>query len=121
MSLSKVWRSDAGIQTAKSILNARLPEWVDGVRPWQLKAVVEILDGRDTLVITATSDGKTALFFLPLLVLQHLAKFPELFPTAARRPEKPLNLVIVPINGLEDDMVNFTILWIVILAHILRE
>ncbi|KAJ6506834.1 hypothetical protein C8R45DRAFT_970692, partial [Mycena sanguinolenta] len=62
------WRSDLGRDTLDKIVKV-VPAWKDGLRPVQADLVAAILYGDDVLCCTATGDGKSAAFSIPILVL----------------------------------------------------
>ncbi|KAF6763557.1 ATP-dependent DNA helicase RecQ [Ephemerocybe angulata] len=73
--------------------------WPSGPRPFQVEATAHLLDNEPTLLVAATSSGKTAIFFCSLLVLRHLAKHPR--PNiSVRIPAKPVVLVVTPLVEL---------------------
>ncbi|KAF7344820.1 ATP-dependent DNA helicase RecQ [Mycena venus] len=81
----------------------RIPGWKDGLFRWQLTIVVWILDGEDVLCVTATGDGKSALFTVPIIVLLEVAANPSTYPGL-----KPVGIVIVisPTKGLSANMIT---------------
>ncbi|KAJ7032628.1 hypothetical protein C8F04DRAFT_1396488 [Mycena alexandri] len=65
-----------------------------------------ILDGEDVLSITATGDGKSALFAVPIIVLLEVAKNPAMYPGFGDRARKtPVGLVIAPTKGLAANII----------------
>jgi superfamily II DNA helicase RecQ len=79
------WLSEDGLARLKVILHDKLPyEPAD----FQVENTARLLMGKSVLCITATGDGKSALFYMYSLV----------------RPET-LTLVVSPTNALEDDLV----------------
>ncbi|KDQ19566.1 hypothetical protein BOTBODRAFT_102416, partial [Botryobasidium botryosum FD-172 SS1] len=105
---SYTWASGQGLRKLKTILLIKVPKWPDGPYEWQLICVAQVLDGKDVLAITATGDGKSALFYLPILVLQYMRDHPEEeYPPLARgraAPASPTSIVICPLIGLEDNL-----------------
>ncbi|KAJ7271343.1 P-loop containing nucleoside triphosphate hydrolase protein, partial [Mycena haematopus] len=57
------------------------------------------------LCITATGDGKSALFTVPILVLLEVAENPEAYPGFCRQ-KKPVGIVISPTKGLSENMIS---------------
>ncbi|KAJ7712857.1 hypothetical protein B0H16DRAFT_1247669, partial [Mycena metata] len=51
----------------KQIVVKKVFQWTGGLRDWQATVIAWILDGEDVLCITATGDGKSALFAVPIL------------------------------------------------------
>ncbi|KAJ7197627.1 hypothetical protein GGX14DRAFT_574101 [Mycena pura] len=56
------WQTPFGRAAIARIVREKIPEWKGGLREWQLIIVAWILDGHDVLCITATGDGKSAIF-----------------------------------------------------------
>ncbi|THU97044.1 hypothetical protein K435DRAFT_857951 [Dendrothele bispora CBS 962.96] len=69
--------SNEGLQTLKTITRTNIPQWTEGLRPFQLQSIPLILENQDVFAITATGDGKSALFAVPILVHQELSKIPS--------------------------------------------
>ncbi|KAK7016659.1 P-loop containing nucleoside triphosphate hydrolase protein [Favolaschia claudopus] len=64
------WQTRYGQSVIQDVVKKRIPAWKDGLFEWQLTIVAWILDGEDVLCITATGDGKSALFrCIPLWAL----------------------------------------------------
>ncbi|KAJ7811698.1 hypothetical protein B0H14DRAFT_2606351 [Mycena olivaceomarginata] len=51
-----------------------IPQWSNGLYPWQLEFIIRILDGKDAICCTATGDSKSALFAVPIIVLRSGAR-----------------------------------------------
>ncbi|KAH6899407.1 ATP-dependent DNA helicase RecQ [Coprinopsis sp. MPI-PUGE-AT-0042] len=65
----------------------------------QVDACANVLEKRPLVLIAATASGKTATFFTPLLVIQHLLKNP-LPDVPLQLPKKPVVLVVTPLVEL---------------------
>lgn len=98
------WKSDVGRITVQGIVKARFSEWTDGLRDWQLDIVVRILDGEDVLLSTATGDGKSAIFTVPIVVLLEMRQDPGSYPQLPYR-DFPMGIVIAPTKGLAANIV----------------
>ncbi|KAF6744432.1 P-loop containing nucleoside triphosphate hydrolase protein [Ephemerocybe angulata] len=94
------WTSDAGKALIKDILTEYIPQWPSGPRPFQVDATANLLNKTPTVLLAATSSGKTAIFFCILIVLQHLAKHPNPAIKPDTIPEKPVVLVVTPLVEL---------------------
>ncbi|KAI0686286.1 hypothetical protein BC835DRAFT_1309603 [Cytidiella melzeri] len=81
------WRTPEGIAQLQEQLCQKLL-WEPNI-DLQLKPLAELLMGKHGLVISATSDGKSAIFYMYSLM----------------RPDT-MTIVIAPTNALEDDMVR---------------
>ncbi|KAJ7737945.1 hypothetical protein B0H16DRAFT_1761928 [Mycena metata] len=79
------WQSSTGRNTISEIVKKLLPEWTSGLRPVQEELVSDILDSDDVLCCTATGDGKSCAFYIPILVLSEYntnrAEYPSGLPT----------------------------------------
>ncbi|KAJ7325812.1 hypothetical protein DFH08DRAFT_1027774 [Mycena albidolilacea] len=95
------------VQTNKITLN-KLPERSEGISCglylWQLKLVVRIHDGGDIFCRIATGGGKSALFSVPIIILEEVARRPNLYPDLPVRL-LPVRLVITPTKGLAANIV----------------
>lgn len=98
------WQSVTGKNTIQQIVKSLIPAWTDGLRVWQLDLVSRILDGEDILVSTATGDGKSAIFAVPLVILLELERKPGDYPELLRR-SLPMGIVITPTKGLSYNIV----------------
>jgi hypothetical protein len=87
----------------------KIPAWKDGLFPWQLDIVAWVLDGEDVLCVTATGDGKSALFTAPIIVLLEVAANPTAYPGFVNY-KKPVGLVISPTKGLSANMVSISLI-----------
>ncbi|KAJ7223334.1 P-loop containing nucleoside triphosphate hydrolase protein, partial [Mycena pura] len=94
-----------GRQTMQTIVKKLIPTWTDGLRPVQEDLVAPILDGEDILCCTATGDGKSAAFSIPILILNEYNKNQQLYPAGLRTRLNPVGLVIMPTKGLASNIV----------------
>ncbi|KAJ7260900.1 hypothetical protein B0H12DRAFT_1106925 [Mycena haematopus] len=74
------WRSPEGQEALKSIVAAKIPVWKDGLRERQVQPILHILDGQDVILCTATGDGKSALFTVPIICHLAVSEAPTHFP-----------------------------------------
>ncbi|KAJ7108583.1 P-loop containing nucleoside triphosphate hydrolase protein [Mycena epipterygia] len=103
-SRGRKWQTPEGHAIIRKIVKEKIPEWTEGLHDWQVIVVAWILDGGDVLCITATGDGKSAIFSVPMIVLLEVARN----PTAYRgyvSPKKPVGIVIAPTKGLSANIV----------------
>ncbi|KAJ7772883.1 P-loop containing nucleoside triphosphate hydrolase protein [Mycena maculata] len=98
------WKDPEGRQTITTIVKKLIPQWKNGLHPFQHQFVVLVLDGGQGLCLTATSDGKSAIFAVPIIVLVEMSRHPELYPDLPVRP-LPIGLVITPTKGLAANIV----------------
>src|SRR5882762_7763832 len=96
------WSSPNGLQSLQIILRSLLPEWPNGPHDWQIEATARILDHRKQLVVAACGEGKTAVAYLHLLVIQELLRKPELPRYGLDLPDgyKPVVLMVTPLSDL---------------------
>ncbi|KAJ7857845.1 hypothetical protein B0H14DRAFT_3085158 [Mycena olivaceomarginata] len=66
------WNSEQGRHAVALAVKKCIPQWSNGLYPWQLEFIIRILDGKDAICCTATGDGKSALFAVPIIVLRVL-------------------------------------------------
>lgn len=57
------------------------------------------LDGQDIMCGMATGGGKSAVFAVPIIVLQEITRNPHLYPDLPTRA-LPMGIVITPTKGL---------------------
>jgi superfamily II DNA helicase RecQ len=105
MSEFTAWRSPEGQAALKSIVAAKIPAWKDGLRDRQSQPILHILDGQDTILCTATGDGKSALFTVPILCHLAVSEAPNKFPNFRRIRQHPVGVVITPTKGLARNIV----------------
>ncbi|KAK6996217.1 p-loop containing nucleoside triphosphate hydrolase protein [Favolaschia claudopus] len=94
------WRSPAGRETLQKIVRKLIPTWMDGLRPTQEDLVAAIMDQEDVLCCTATGDGKSAAFSIPILAMNEYTKYPDLYPRGLASKANPVGIVITPTKGL---------------------
>ena len=88
------WQSALGQAYIRSIMAHKIPEWPAGLHDWQLITIARILDGEDTLCITATGDGKSAVYNVAIIVLREVAARPEAFPGLGAVKKSPVGIVV---------------------------
>ncbi|KAF9048057.1 P-loop containing nucleoside triphosphate hydrolase protein [Hymenopellis radicata] len=98
------WNSPEGKAAVKRIVVKRIPDWTDGLHERQEEPTLLILDGKDVLLCTATGDGKSALFTVPILCHEEVSRHPEDYSNFRVR-KHPVGLVITPTKGLAGDIV----------------
>jgi len=108
-SCDSTWTTPNGIHSLKEILHSLLPQWPNGPHPYQLKATAQILDRRKQLVIAACGEGKTALSYLHILVIQELQKRPDLPRYGLDVPNDwtPVVLMVTPLTDLGRSQVRY--------------
>ncbi|KZV82999.1 hypothetical protein EXIGLDRAFT_594421, partial [Exidia glandulosa HHB12029] len=73
-----------------------------------------LLSGHHLLGITATGDGKSCIFYFPLLVIQYFARHPSEKPAGWTWPDNPLCIVICPTKCIEEEQItpDFCSVWV---------
>ncbi|KAJ7779224.1 hypothetical protein B0H16DRAFT_1838657 [Mycena metata] len=99
------WQSQIGRDTIQKIVTKVIPTWKNGLRPVQEDLVSAILDGDDVLCCTATGDGKSAAFSVPILVLNDYNLNPALYPAGLPTRATPVGIVVTPTKGLAANIV----------------
>ncbi|KAJ7301473.1 P-loop containing nucleoside triphosphate hydrolase protein [Mycena albidolilacea] len=99
------WRAPIGCSTIQKIVKKLIPAWKDGLRPVQEDLVFAILDGEDILCCTATGDGKSAAFSVPILALNEYNNNTSLYPAGLPTRLNPVGMVVTPTKGLAANIV----------------
>lgn len=102
---SRFWESPAGLKLLDDIVLKRIPRWPSGLKKGQREAIIRILDEQDVFWITATGDGKSAAFQVPILVHDEISQHPELYPGVEAR-KKAIGVIAVPTKGLAANIVR---------------
>ncbi|KAF8202010.1 P-loop containing nucleoside triphosphate hydrolase protein [Mycena galopus ATCC 62051] len=100
------WRSPEGEAALKTIVAAKIPIWKDGLREQQVQPILHILDGRDVILCTATGDGKSAVFTVPIICHMAVNEAPTDFPKFRGIRARPVGVVITPTKGLARNIVE---------------
>ncbi|KAJ7770956.1 hypothetical protein B0H14DRAFT_3590558 [Mycena olivaceomarginata] len=98
------WNSEQGRHAVALAVKKCIPQWSNGLYPWQLEFIIRILDGKDAICCTATGDGKSALFAVPIIVLREVCANRHLYPDLPTRAT-PVGIVITPTKGLASNIV----------------
>ncbi len=99
------WKTQQGSDSLKRVVSRRISHWQDGLRDHQQEFIPYILDGNNLLVCTATGDGKSAYFTVPILAHLEVRDHPELYPGFEAK-RKPIGVVITPTIGLASNIVR---------------
>lgn len=107
MASKPLWQDPEGLEIIRTIISKRIPQWKEGLRPSQLEPIALILDGEDVLCTMATGSGKSALFFVPILVHLELSTNPEMYPNHSKQAHHlPVGVVVTPTKGLSCNLVS---------------
>ena len=87
------------------IIEERVPQWNNGPRSYQLESWAHTLDKISLVLIAPTGSGKTAAFYAPLLVMEHLLWNPV---SGIPQPSShPIALIVTPLIELGNNHVSF--------------
>ncbi|THV01139.1 P-loop containing nucleoside triphosphate hydrolase protein [Dendrothele bispora CBS 962.96] len=101
------FRSNEGRQALETIIKKRIPQWTSGLRDFQQDSIPIILDNQDLFAITATGNGKSALFAVPILVHLEISENMDLYPKfSSPIRKKPVGIVVTPTKGLANNIVD---------------
>ncbi|KAF8187145.1 ATP-dependent DNA helicase RecQ [Pholiota molesta] len=92
------WISTIGQTIIREIIEERLPQWPNGPHVSQVECWAHSLQAVPTILIASTGWGKTAAFFGPILVLEHLRQHPR--PGLPEIPSNPVVVVVTPLIEL---------------------
>ncbi|KAF5383193.1 hypothetical protein D9615_004911 [Tricholomella constricta] len=92
------WRSIEGRTRIRGIMEGLMPQWRNGPREFQVDVWANILDKIAVLLIAHTGGGKTAAFWGPVLIMQHLLQFA--IPGVPAPPSKPVGIIVTPLVEL---------------------
>ncbi|KAK7028215.1 ATP-dependent DNA helicase [Paramarasmius palmivorus] len=98
------WCSDQGRLFLKSAVTRCIKFWPNGLRDYQEQWIPHVMDGEDLALFTATGDGKSAFFCVPIAVHNEVAKNPELYPGVLVR-ERAVGIVVTPTKGLSESII----------------
>jgi superfamily II DNA/RNA helicase len=100
------WQGPVGRDTANKIVKKVVPQWKDGLRAVQEDLVCAMLDGDDVLCLTATGNGKSSAFSLPILILNEYNAHRALYPAGLPTRVHPVGIVVTPTKGLAANIVR---------------
>lgn len=100
------WTTAEALGLIQEAVKIAIPQWQDGLKPFQLKSVSHSLAGIDQLLIAPTGSGKTAAFYAPVLVLQRLHAIQHPTIKDLELPKKPLCLILTPLNEVSENHVS---------------
>ncbi|KAF9033710.1 hypothetical protein BDZ89DRAFT_1130874 [Hymenopellis radicata] len=99
------WNTPEGKAAVHDIVVKRIPTWTNGLHERQEGPILLILDKKEVLLCTATGDGKSALFTVPILCHQEVSRHPQDYPNFSVR-KLPVGLIITPTKGLAKNIVK---------------
>ena len=95
--------SSEGREYCRNTLRCLLPH---DTHDFQLNAIGHLLDGQDTLLVTATGSGKTDTFIRLMRLISYISAHPNEIPGVTFPPD-PAMIIICPTKMLEEEMVRF--------------
>ena len=99
------WQDPPGLETINIIVKKLILWWMNRLHTVQLKLISAILDGQDILCCTATSNGKSAAFSIPCLMLLEYNQHPESYPTNLPIHLRPIGVMVTPTKGLASNII----------------
>lgn len=99
------WNSPRGHDEIQKIVKKCLPQWTEGAKAWQLPIVARTLQGASSINVAATGDGKSALYFLPVLIKKHLEASSGPI-TPANQPRPPVAVIVLPFDSIANSLVS---------------
>jgi superfamily II DNA/RNA helicase len=118
MSSDPCWNDPIGHETIKFIVKRCTP-FTNGLLPHQLDLVTLVLDGEDVAFFSATGDGKSCAFSIPIIVLNEYNRNPELYPKGLRTSPRPVGIVITPTKGLANNIVSLKTIFVIAMSPII--
>lgn len=103
------WKSPEGLSVLESVVRTRIPQW-ERLRDFQQEWIPLVLDGQNLVAFTATGDGKSALFVVPVLVHLEVSNHPALYPNISVR-DQVVVMVITPTKALATSIVRLLYLY----------
>ena len=98
------WLSIEGRARIRGIIEERIPQWRSGPRDFQVDCWAHLLEKIPVVLIAPTGGGKTAAFYGPILIYQHLLQNPV--PGIPTPPPHPIALIITPLIELGNNHVS---------------
>ncbi|ESK86668.1 hypothetical protein Moror_9684 [Moniliophthora roreri MCA 2997] len=96
-----------GLKTLDTIVKKFIPQWNNGLKPFQCQSISKILDLDNLLCITATGDGKSALFAVSVPIHKEISQNRASFPKfGVNIKSKPVGLIITLIKSLVNNIVK---------------
>ncbi|THU75811.1 hypothetical protein K435DRAFT_974681 [Dendrothele bispora CBS 962.96] len=105
MPSTQYWQSLEGQALLNKIVRKRIPEWTSGLKHAQAEVVGKVLDGEKILWVSATGEGKSAAFQIPVIIHEEIGRNAELCP-GFKAKEKPVGIVVTPTKGLAANIVT---------------
>ncbi|KAL0061594.1 hypothetical protein AAF712_011563 [Marasmius tenuissimus] len=99
------WTDEEGKSAISLVVSRCIPQWPHGLREYQEKYIPAIMNGDNLLVITATGDGKSAFFCVPIVVHNEISRHPDLYPALPRK-EHAMGVIVTPTKGLAASIVR---------------
>ncbi|KAF9058741.1 P-loop containing nucleoside triphosphate hydrolase protein [Rhodocollybia butyracea] len=99
------WISQEGTDTLNRVVSARIPQWELGLRDFQREWIPLVLDHQNLVAFTATGDGKSVLFLVPILIHLELSTNPLQY-TNFPVQHQAVVMVITPTKGLATSILS---------------
>ncbi|KAF8056183.1 ATP-dependent DNA helicase RecQ [Lyophyllum atratum] len=92
------WLTVEGRTRIRGIVEELIPQWSNGGRPHQIDSWAHTLEKVPVLLISSTGSGKTAAFYIPILIMRYLLQNPV--DGIPKPPKHPVALVVTPLVEL---------------------
>ncbi|KAF9066188.1 P-loop containing nucleoside triphosphate hydrolase protein [Rhodocollybia butyracea] len=99
------WISQEGTDTLNHVVSAWIPQWELGLWDFQREWIPLVLDHQNLVAFTATGDGKSFLFLVPILIHLELSTNPLQY-TKFPVQHQAVVMVITPMKGLATSILS---------------
>ncbi len=99
------WTDTEGSDAVKLAVSRRIPQWKEGLCDFQQEYIPYILNGDNLLLCTATGDGKSSFFTVPILVHLEVRDNPDLYKGFEAK-KLPVGIIVTPTIGLAGNIVH---------------
>lgn len=98
------WDNSNGELTLQKLVRLVIPRWPRGAREWQLPVLIKTLNREHTITMAPTRGGKSAPFFLSVLIHLQMRKSPNLCSGRSYTYD-PLAIIVLPLNAIAKTLV----------------
>ncbi|KAL0578108.1 hypothetical protein V5O48_003887 [Marasmius crinis-equi] len=98
------WSDDAGKVAIQTAVARCIPQWPNGLRDYQRTYIPALMNGDNMLIITATGDGKSAFFCVPIAIHNEISSHPQLYPALPYK-KFAMGVIVTPTKGLAESIV----------------
>ncbi|THU94232.1 hypothetical protein K435DRAFT_860768 [Dendrothele bispora CBS 962.96] len=105
MTSKPMWTDSIGLETIKQVVSRRIPQWPNGLREHQEAPISMVLNKEHLLLFTGTGSGKSAIFYIPLIIHHELSEHPDNYPSFPVC-KNAVGIVITPTKGLANSIIH---------------